>query len=70
MNGRHEKLNGLEQDVIYHRNFYAYLVNNSKLVHWTKRHLNKKRRLHENEECHEIEKITNSNEGQEVDLYY
>jgi len=35
-------INGLEQDVIYNRKFYKYLANNSKLVKWVKRKMNKR----------------------------
>lgn len=35
-------INGIEQDVIYNRKFHKYLVNNSSLVKWVKRQMNKR----------------------------
>jgi hypothetical protein len=41
---------GMEQDVVYWRNVYAYLKNNPKLVKFAKRAINKRIRLNKNYE--------------------
>lgn len=45
MMGRKQELkNGLEEDVVYGKRLYCYLVNNNKIVKYAKRQMNKRMR--------------------------
>lgn len=41
---KRKTVDGLEQDVVYARGLYCYLANNSALVKFTKRKINKRER--------------------------
>jgi len=54
MMGRKQKLlTGLEEDVVYGRGLYCYLVNNHKIVKFAKRQMNKRMRKEAKERLNE-----------------